>query len=103
MQSGVFRSLEDEELIEMLSAGLISLIVVDKHKADVWKEVFPKITVHEDVAVRTGASIAWAFREGSPKLAAAVNDFAARNRPGIMAGEASEDPEQGHDRRRSQR
>ncbi|MGX2015006.1 transporter substrate-binding domain-containing protein, partial [Enterobacter asburiae] len=38
-------SLEDEDLIEMLSAGLIPLTVVDRHKALFWKQVFPKIEV----------------------------------------------------------
>lgn len=47
-------ALEDEDLIEMLNAGMIPLIVVDKHKADFWKKVFPAITVHDDVTLRTG-------------------------------------------------
>ena len=34
-------ALEDEDLIEMVNAGLIPFIVVDKHKADFWKQVFP--------------------------------------------------------------
>ena len=34
--------LEDEDLIEMVNAGLIPLIVVDKHKADFWKQIFPR-------------------------------------------------------------
>ena len=46
--------LEDEDLIEMVNAGLIPLIVVDKHKADFWKQVFPKIQVHDRIALRTG-------------------------------------------------
>ncbi len=47
-------TLEDEDLLEMLNAGLIPMIVVDRHKADFWKQIFPKLTVHDDVAVRTG-------------------------------------------------
>jgi membrane-bound lytic murein transglycosylase MltF len=78
--------LEDEDLIEMVNAGLIPLIVVDKHKADFWKQVFPKITVHEDVAVRTDANIAWAMRKASPQMKAAVDDFVARHRSGTTAG-----------------
>ena len=51
-------TLEDEDLLEMLNAGLIPLIVVDKHMADFWKQIFPKLTVHDNVAVRTGGEIA---------------------------------------------
>ena len=64
-------ALEDEDLIEMLNAGMIPLIVVDKHKADFWKKVFPAITVHDDIALRTGGEVAWALRKGSPQLQAA--------------------------------
>ena len=52
-------TLEDEDLLEMLNAGIISLTVVNKHVADFWKQVFPKLVVHDAVAVRTGAEIAW--------------------------------------------
>ena len=72
-------TLEDEDLIEMVNAGLIPLIVVDKHKADFWKRIFPKITVHDGVAVRSGGDIAWAIRKGSPQLKAALDDFATRH------------------------
>jgi membrane-bound lytic murein transglycosylase MltF len=78
--------LEDEDLIEMVNAGLIPLIVVDKHKADFWKQVFPKITVHDKVVVRSGGEIAWAIRKGSPQLKAAVDDFLARNAQGTAVG-----------------
>jgi membrane-bound lytic murein transglycosylase MltF len=79
-------TLEDEDLIEMVNAGLIPLIVVDKHKADFWKQIFPKIKVHDGVAVRTGGDIAWAIRKGSPQLKAAADDFMARYGKGTTAG-----------------
>jgi len=79
-------TLEDEDLIEMVNAGLIPLIVVDKHVADFWKQVFPKITVHDGIAVRTGGDIAWAIRKESPRLKAAVDGFGARHAAGTTAG-----------------
>lgn len=79
-------TLEDEDLIEMLNAGLIPLIVVDRHKALFWQQVFPAIKVHEDIALRTGGSIAWAIRKNSPQLKAAVDDFIGRNAMGTAAG-----------------
>ena len=68
-------TLEDEDLLEMLNAGLIALVVVDKHVADFWKQIFPKLTVHDDIAVRTGGEVAWAIRKGSPQLKAAAGRF----------------------------
>jgi membrane-bound lytic murein transglycosylase MltF len=78
--------LEDEDLVEMLNAGLVPLIVMDKHKADFWKQVFPKVKVHDRIAIRTGGDIAWAMRKGSPQLKAALDDFVARHRIGTTTG-----------------
>ena len=79
-------TLEDEDLIEMVNAGLIPIIIVDNHVADFWKQVFPEITVHDGIAVRAGGNIAWAIRKGSPLLKAAVDDFLSRHTKGTKAG-----------------
>jgi len=68
-------ALEDEDLMEMLSAGLLRIIVVDDWKANLWAKILPKIKPRPKLALRTGADIAWAFRQDSPKLAAEVNAF----------------------------
>ncbi|MDH3574269.1 MAG: lytic transglycosylase F [Desulfobacteraceae bacterium] len=75
---------EDEDLLEMVNAGLIPMIVMDSHKAQFWQQIFDNITVHQDIAVRTGGEIAWAFRKNSPKLKAVVNEFAKRHKEGTM-------------------
>jgi membrane-bound lytic murein transglycosylase MltF len=79
-------TLEDEDLLEMVNAGLIPLIIVNKHQADFWKQIFPQLTVHDNVAVRTGGEIAWAIRKGSPQLKTALDDFATRNKVGTSTG-----------------
>jgi len=79
-------NLEDGDLIEMLNAGLIPLSIVDKHKSDFWKQIFTKITVHENVAVRTGGDVAWAIRKDSPQLLNATNDFLADHTQGTTKG-----------------
>jgi membrane-bound lytic murein transglycosylase MltF len=79
-------ALEDEDLLEMVNAGLVRLVVVDSHKAEFWAQIFPKIRLHPEAAVRTGGEIAWAFRKGSPKLKAAVNRFAAGHKQGTSFG-----------------
>lgn len=79
-------ALEDEDLLEMLNAGLIPLIVVDRHKALFWKQVFPKIQVHENIVLRDGGSIAWAVRKDNPQLLAVLNNFVKNNRQGSTLG-----------------
>jgi membrane-bound lytic murein transglycosylase MltF len=67
--------LEDEDMMEMLSAGLLEAIVVDDWKAKMWAQVLTRIKVHEDIVLRPAARKGWAIRKGSPKLAAELNDF----------------------------
>ena len=78
--------LEDADLLEMLNAGLIPAIVIDSHKAALWVKIYKNITVHADLAVHSGQSIAWAMRPGSPKLMAAVNSFVKTIRKGTLFG-----------------
>jgi membrane-bound lytic murein transglycosylase MltF len=79
-------ALEDEDLIEMLSAGLIPLIVVDRHKAVFWKQVFPNVQIHEDIILRADADIAWAVRKDDPQLLALLNGFVKENGQGSKLG-----------------
>lgn len=72
-------SLEDEDLIEMANAGLVKYIVVDSHKAQVWKPIFPKVRWNMEAAVRQGGEIAWAVRKDNPKLKAELDAFIARH------------------------
>ncbi|MCP4404461.1 MAG: transporter substrate-binding domain-containing protein [bacterium] len=78
--------LEDEDLLEMVNAGLLPIIVMDSHKAEFWAGIFDKITLHPEIAVNTGGQIAWAFRKNSPKLKEMVNTFVKDNKKGTMMG-----------------
>lgn len=79
-------ALEDEDLIEMLNAGLIPLTVVDRHKALFWKQVFPNIQVHQNIILRKEGNIGWAVRNNSPQLLALLNEFINKNRQGSKLG-----------------
>ena len=72
-------SLEDEDLLEMLNAGLIQFVIVDSPIAQFWKQILPKITVHSDLAVNTGGEIAWMFRENSRQLRQEISAFIKRH------------------------
>ena len=79
-------NLETEDLLEMVNAGIIGITIADSHIAEFWAQVFENITVHNDLAVRTGGEIAWMFRNNSPKLAQEVNALAAKFRKGTLIG-----------------
>jgi membrane-bound lytic murein transglycosylase MltF len=79
-------ALADEDILEMLNAGLIQFAVVDDTKAEFWAQVLPKIQLHPELALRTGGEIAWAFRKNSPLLKAQLDDFARRHGKGTAFG-----------------
>lgn len=68
-------ALEDEDVLEMLNAGLLQFAVVDDWKAGLWAQVLPKITVRKDMALREAGYIGWAIRKESPQLRAALEEF----------------------------
>ena len=70
-------ALEDEDLLEMLNAGLLQAVVVDDWKARMWAQVLPKVKVHEDIMLRPKTKMGWAIRKNSPKLAAELTEFYA--------------------------
>jgi membrane-bound lytic murein transglycosylase MltF len=68
-------ALEDEDMMEMLNAGLLEAIVVDDWKARMWAQVLPQITVNEAAVVRAEGWTGWAFRKGSPQLETILKEF----------------------------
>ncbi|MFL6758008.1 MAG: transglycosylase SLT domain-containing protein [Sphingomicrobium sp.] len=72
-------SLEDDDLLEMVNAGLIPATVVDDFLVRFWKQVFPGLVAHENVRLRSNGQLAVAMRKGSPQLAAELNGFIRRN------------------------
>jgi membrane-bound lytic murein transglycosylase MltF len=71
--------LEDEDLLEMVNAGLLPFVVVDDHKARIWAKIFTRLKVRDDLAVNTGGAIGWAVRKNSPLLLKEINAFIATN------------------------
>jgi len=68
-------ALEDEDMMDMLEAGLLQVLVVDDWKARMWAQVLPKLTVQTNLILRKDARTGWAIRKDSPKLAAEIDDF----------------------------
>ena len=82
----VSEHLEDDDLIEMVSKGLLPWAVVDDYKMDLWKDHFTNVVARNDIVFRSGGQTAWAIRKGSPQLEKAINDFLKKNREGTLVG-----------------
>ena len=78
--------LEDEDLLEMVNAGLIPLIIIDSHKGKFWAKIFKKIKLYPDLKLRTGGEIAWAIRKNSAQLKNNINGFVQTIKKGSLTG-----------------
>jgi membrane-bound lytic murein transglycosylase MltF len=74
--------LEDDDVLEMVNAGLAPITVVDDYLAEFWRQVFTNINVHRDITLRTGGRLAVGFRKESPKLRQAVNQWIRKHGKG---------------------
>jgi hypothetical protein len=72
------------------NAGLIPIVVVHDYLATFWTKILTNLTVHDEVKVRTGASLGVAIRKRSPLLAAELNAFLAKNGLGTALGNVVE-------------
>lgn len=78
-------ALEDEDLLEMLNAGIFQFLVVDDWMAKIWVQVLPRITVRDDIVFHS-SKMGWAIRKDSPMLEAEIRDFCKSylNKHGII-------------------
>jgi membrane-bound lytic murein transglycosylase MltF len=84
--TGVPDDLGDEDILEMVNAGLLPLTVVNDWTAKLWGKLLPKMQVHFDIAIGTGVAFGWAARKNSPKLLADINEFIKTHRQGTAFG-----------------
>jgi membrane-bound lytic murein transglycosylase MltF len=68
--------LADEDILEMVNAGLVPMTMVDDYVAEFWRQIFPGIVLNA-AAVRTDGQTAMMIRKNSPKLMAELNAFIA--------------------------
>jgi membrane-bound lytic murein transglycosylase MltF len=78
--------LENEDILEMVNAGMIPITVCDGHQALFWKQVYPNLSFDPTVVVSSGGSIAWMMRKNSPQLKVVIDAFVRRHRKGTAFG-----------------
>jgi membrane-bound lytic murein transglycosylase MltF len=78
--------LEDEDVLQMVDAGIIPATVGKQPIAEFWAQLYDQVRVHSAVALRSDGQIAWALRKNAPELTKIVNDFVAKHRAGTLFG-----------------
>ncbi len=71
--------LSDDELLEMVDAGLIPATVTYRFRAQLWAHLFPNIVVNEHDALIDHGKIAWAVRKDNPQLRAYLDRFVEKD------------------------
>jgi len=69
------KRLLDEDLMEMVNAGMIPATVTNTERAGLWSQVFENITPHPGIVVAGEGELAWAVRKDNPKLKQVLDDF----------------------------
>jgi membrane-bound lytic murein transglycosylase MltF len=80
------KNLEDEDLLEMVSIGLLPWAVVDRFKAQAWAGLLKGLTVRDDITISEGGDIAWAIRKDSPGLTKELAEFVSTHKIGTEFG-----------------
>jgi len=80
--NAVPEDLGDEDILEMVNAGLLPITVVSDWTAKLWSKLLPKMQVQVEVMIGPGDSYGWAIRKNSPKLMADINEFVKTHRQG---------------------
>ena len=69
------KNLTDDDLLQMVNAGLIPATITIQQRADLWSQVFPNLKSHPDLVIASGQNIAWAMRKNNPQLKQLVDEF----------------------------
>ena len=79
-------SLLDEDLLEMVNAGILPATVTLSERAKLWASVLPNISPQPKLVVADAGDLAWAMRKDNPKLKQLVDEFVKTRAVGTSFG-----------------
>src|SRR5271157_3213902 len=80
------KNLMDDDLVQMVNAGLLPATVTTKQRADLWSKVLDHIQPHPDLVIASGGQLAWVMRKNNPQLKQLVDEFVASHAVGTSFG-----------------
>jgi len=80
------KNLLDEDLLEMVNAGIVPATVTITDRAKLWASVLPDITPQPNLVIADEGTLGWAMRKNNPKLKAVVDEFAKSHMAGTSFG-----------------
>jgi membrane-bound lytic murein transglycosylase MltF len=83
---GADENLLDEDLLEMVNAGIIPATVTITDRARLWANVLPDITPQPNLVIAAEGTLGWAMRKNNPRLKAVVDEFTKSHMAGTSFG-----------------
>ena len=80
------RHLLEDDLVEMVNAGLIPATAAMQHRSNLWSQVLPNITLHPQLTVASDGEVAWVVRKDNPELKKLLDEFIEKHGEGTSFG-----------------
>ena len=80
------KNLLDEDLMEMVNAGILPATVTITERAKLWASVFHNITPQPSILIAKQEDLAWAVRKNNPKFKDLVDEFVKTHAAGTAFG-----------------
>jgi membrane-bound lytic murein transglycosylase MltF/predicted small lipoprotein YifL len=80
------KNLIDDDLLQMVNAGLVPATVTTKQRAALWSQVLTHLQPHPDLVIASGEQTAWVMRKNNPQLKQLVDEFIASHAVGTSFG-----------------
>ena len=80
------KNLLDEDLMEMVNAGILPATVTITQRAKLWASVFHNITPQPNIVIANQEDLAWAVRKNNPKFKELVDEFVKTHAAGTSFG-----------------
>lgn len=79
-------NLLDDDLLQMVNAGLLPATVTSDLRAKLWSEILPNLRPHPDLVIASGEQTAWAVRKDNPQLKQMLDEYMASHAVGTSFG-----------------
>jgi membrane-bound lytic murein transglycosylase MltF len=79
-------NLLDDDLVQMVNAGLLPATVTTEERAKLWSQVLPHLTIHPDLVIASGEQTAWVVRKNNPQFKQLLDEFIAPRGLGTSFG-----------------
>ena len=80
------RYLGEDDLVQMVNAGLLPATVIEISRAKLWAQVLHNLTVHPEPVLASGEQTAWALRKNNPQLKRLLDEFVGPRAVGSSFG-----------------